>query len=30
MLRHWELTERMIGLAMEVHRHTGPRPLESF
>jgi GxxExxY protein len=30
MLRHRELTERIIGLAIEVHRHTGPGLLESF
>ena len=30
MLRHQELTERIIGLAIEVHRHTGPGLLESF
>jgi GxxExxY protein len=27
---HQELTERISGLAIEVHRHTGPRLLESF
>ena len=30
MLHHQELTERIIGLAIEVHRHTGPGLLESF
>lgn len=30
MLHHRELTERIIGLAIEVHRHTGPGLLESF
>jgi GxxExxY protein len=30
MLRHRELTERIIGLAIEVHRHSGPGLLESF
>jgi GxxExxY protein len=30
MLRHRELTERIIGLAIEVHRHTGPGLLGSF
>jgi GxxExxY protein len=29
VLRHQELTERVIGLAIEVHRKTGPGPLES-
>lgn len=29
MLLAGELTERIIGLAIEVHRHTGPGPLES-
>ena len=28
MLRAGELTERVIGLAIEVHRHTGPGLLE--
>jgi GxxExxY protein len=30
VLHHQELTERIIGLAIEVHRHTGPGLLESF
>ncbi|WP_158922616.1 GxxExxY protein [Acidisphaera sp. S103] len=30
MLRHRELTDRIIGSAIEVHRHTGPGLLESF
>jgi GxxExxY protein len=30
LLRHRELTERIIGLAIEVHRHSGPELLESF
>jgi GxxExxY protein len=30
VLRHGELTERIIGLAIEVHRHSGPGLLESF
>ena len=30
MLYHRALTERIIGLAIEVHRHSGPRLLESF
>ena len=30
MLHHRELTQRIIGLAIEVHRHTGPGLLESF
>jgi GxxExxY protein len=30
MPHHRELTERIIGLAIEVHRHTGPGLLESF
>ena len=30
MLHHRELTKRIIGLAIEVHRHTGPGLLESF
>ena len=29
VLRHQELTERVIGLAIEVHRRTGPGLLES-
>jgi GxxExxY protein len=29
MLEHRELTERIIGLAIEVHRKTGPGLLES-
>lgn len=29
MLKHHELTERVIGLAIEVHRATGPGLLES-
>jgi PD-(D/E)XK nuclease superfamily len=30
VLYHQELTERIIGLAIEVHRHSGPGLLESF
>ena len=30
MLHHPDLTQRIIGLAIEVHRHTGPGLLESF
>jgi GxxExxY protein len=30
VLSHRDLTERIIGLAIEVHRHTGPGLLESF
>ena len=30
MLHHRELTQRIVGLAIEVHRHTGPGLLESF
>ena len=30
MLYHRELSERIIGLAIEVHRHNGPGLLESF
>jgi hypothetical protein len=30
VLLHQELTERVIGLAIEVHRTTGPGLLESF
>ena len=30
MLHHRDLTQRIIGLAIEVHRHTGPGLLESF
>ena len=30
MLEHRDLTDRVIGLAIEVHRHTGPGLLESF
>jgi GxxExxY protein len=30
VLHHRELTERIIGLAIEVHRHSGPGLLESF
>jgi GxxExxY protein len=30
MLIHAALTERVIGLAIEVHRHTGPGLLESL
>ena len=30
MLHYRELTERIIGLAIEVHRPTGPGLLESF
>jgi GxxExxY protein len=30
VLHHQELTERVIGLAIEVHRHRGPGLLESF
>jgi GxxExxY protein len=30
VLHHQELTERIIGLAIEVHRHSGPGLLESF
>jgi GxxExxY protein len=30
VLQHQELTERIIGLAIEVHRHSGPELLESF
>ena len=30
MLHHRELTQRIIGLEIEVHRHTGPGLLESF
>ncbi len=30
MLYHQDLTGRVIGLAIEVHRHTGPGLLESF
>jgi GxxExxY protein len=29
VLKHQELTERIIGLAIEVHRATGPGLLES-
>ncbi len=29
MLEHQELTDRIIGLAIEVHRRTGPGLLES-
>jgi GxxExxY protein len=29
VLEHRELTERIIGLAIEVHRQTGPGLLES-
>jgi GxxExxY protein len=30
VLYHRKLTERIIGLAIEVHRHSGPGLLESF
>jgi GxxExxY protein len=30
VLYHQELTERIIGLAIEVHRHSGPGLLESY
>jgi GxxExxY protein len=30
VLYYQELTERIIGLAIEVHRHSGPGLLESF
>jgi GxxExxY protein len=30
MLQHQALTERIIGLAIEVHRKTGPGLLESI
>ena len=30
MLHHRELTAHIIGLAIEVHRHSGPGLLESF
>jgi hypothetical protein len=30
VLRHRELTERIIGLAIEVHRHSGPGLLFNF
>jgi GxxExxY protein len=30
VLPHQESAERIIGLAIEVHRHRGPGPLESF
>jgi GxxExxY protein len=30
LLRHRELTELIIGLAIEVHRHSGPGLLESL
>jgi GxxExxY protein len=30
VLYHQKLTERIIGLAIEVHRHSGPGLLESF
>jgi GxxExxY protein len=30
VLHHRALTERIIGLAIEVHRYTGPRLLQSF
>ena len=30
MLHHRDLTQRIIGLAIEVHRHSGPGLLESF
>jgi GxxExxY protein len=30
MLHHREPTERIIGIAIEVHRHSGPGLLEPF